>query len=188
MNVLRCYRLSSCFRGNINTLSAVVCNPVNQYTTISNNHGKPCTCPKQKNMPLFKCSPTTRQYENIQVRQKRWFVTNTIYTASPGYVKPYLDLIRFTRPIGTWLLYMPCTWSICMAAQSGCFPDVKMLAVFGVGAVVMRGAGCVINDMWDADFDKKVDRTFFRQFVNTVSTEIINTLFLISEYFHCFSL
>lgn len=75
-----------------------------------------------------------------------------------------------------------------MAAQSGCFPDVKMLAVFGVGAVVMRGAGCVINDMWDADFDKKVDRTFFRQFVNTVSTEIINTLFLISEYFHCFSL
>lgn len=93
---------------------------------------------------------------SLQSFSQRRFITNTIYSTSPRAVQPYLDLIRFTKPIGTWLLYLPCTWSICLAAESGCLPDVKMLAVFGVGAVVMRGAGCVINDMWDTDFDKKV--------------------------------
>lgn len=46
-----------------------------------------------------------------------------------------------------------------MAASPGHLPDFKMLALFGVGALVMRGAGCIINDMWDKDFDKKVKRT-----------------------------
>lgn len=58
--------------------------------------------------------------------------------------------------LGTMLLFWPCTWSIAMAADPGCFPDAKMLALFGAGAFIMRGAGCIINDMWDKDFDKKV--------------------------------
>lgn len=57
---------------------------------------------------------------------------------------------------GTWLLYLPCTWSIGLAADPGCLPDLHMLALFGAGAMLMRGAGCTINDMWDRDFDKKV--------------------------------
>uniref|UniRef100_A0ABK0LHG7 4-hydroxybenzoate polyprenyltransferase, mitochondrial n=2 Tax=Rattus norvegicus TaxID=10116 RepID=A0ABK0LHG7_RAT len=60
---------------------------------------------------------------------------------------------------GTWLLYLPCTWSIGLAADPGCFPDWYMLSLFGTGAILMRGAGCTINDMWDRDFDKKVERT-----------------------------
>lgn len=58
--------------------------------------------------------------------------------------------------VGTWLLYLPCTWSIGLAADPGCLPDLRMLALFGVGALLMRGAGCTINDMWDKDFDRKV--------------------------------
>ncbi|XP_037251937.1 4-hydroxybenzoate polyprenyltransferase, mitochondrial isoform X1 [Falco rusticolus] len=65
-------------------------------------------------------------------------------------------------PSGTWLLYLPCTWSIALAAGPGCLPDWHMLALFGVGAVLMRGAGCTINDMWDRDYDKKVARTASR--------------------------
>ncbi|KAK1345774.1 hypothetical protein QTO34_008238 [Cnephaeus nilssonii] len=72
---------------------------------------------------------------------------------------PYLRLMRLDKPIGTWLLYLPCTWSIGLAAEPGSFPDWYMLSLFGTGAVLMRGAGCTINDMWDRDYDKKVART-----------------------------
>ncbi|XP_016402394.1 4-hydroxybenzoate polyprenyltransferase, mitochondrial-like [Sinocyclocheilus rhinocerous] len=75
---------------------------------------------------------------------------------SPASVQPYLRLMRLDKPIGTWLLYLPCMWSIGLAADPGCLPDLRMLALFGVGALLMRGAGCTINDMWDKDFDKKV--------------------------------
>ena len=56
---------------------------------------------------------------------------------------------------GNWLLFVPCTWSISLAAPAGQLPDLQVLALFGLGAVLMRGAGCTINDMWDKDFDKK---------------------------------
>ncbi|RXM92343.1 4-hydroxybenzoate polyprenyltransferase, mitochondrial [Acipenser ruthenus] len=67
--------------------------------------------------------------------------------------------MRFDKPIGTWLLYLPCMWSIGLSAEPGCLPNLYMLTLFGTGAVLMRGAGCTINDMWDKDFDKKVSRT-----------------------------
>ena len=57
---------------------------------------------------------------------------------------------------GTWLLYLPCTWSISLAAMPGQLPSFYMLGLFGIGALLMRGAGCTINDMWDVDFDKRV--------------------------------
>lgn len=60
------------------------------------------------------------------------------------------------RPIGTWLLYWPGAWSIAMAANPGALPDLKYLATFAIGAVVMRGAGCTINDMWDVRYDRQV--------------------------------
>lgn len=64
----------------------------------------------------------------------------------------------FCLPSGTWLLYLPCTWSVGLAAEPGCLPDWHMLSLFGIGAVLMRGAGCTINDMWDRGYDKKVER------------------------------
>ncbi|ORX71305.1 4-hydroxybenzoate polyprenyl transferase [Linderina pennispora] len=83
----------------------------------------------------------------------------------PKSTRPYLFLTRIDKPIGTWLLYWPCAWGIGMAAYTTGMPPTEMaymLALFGTGAVVMRGAGCTINDMWDVKFDKMVERTRIR--------------------------
>ncbi|KAM5271772.1 4-hydroxybenzoate polyprenyltransferase, mitochondrial [Ctenodactylus gundi] len=82
-----------------------------------------------------------------------------VVNSAPRPLRPYLRLMRLDKPIGTWLLYLPCTWSIGLAAEPGCFPDWYLLSLFGTGAILMRGAGCTINDMWDRDYDKKVART-----------------------------
>ncbi|XP_058812266.1 4-hydroxybenzoate polyprenyltransferase, mitochondrial [Topomyia yanbarensis] len=79
---------------------------------------------------------------------------------------PYARLMRIDRPIGSWLLFWPCGWSIALSAQAGCWPDPLMLALFGTGAFIMRGAGCTINDMWDKDIDAKVARTKGRPLVS----------------------
>ncbi|CAM9901004.1 unnamed protein product, partial [Chrysoparadoxa australica] len=72
---------------------------------------------------------------------------------------PYGSLARVDKPIGTLLLMWPCWWSTALAAPMGELPDLKLLGLFGVGAFVMRSAGCTINDLLDQDFDKKVART-----------------------------
>lgn len=79
---------------------------------------------------------------------------------APPFARPYLKLMRLDRPIGTWLLLLPCWWSIALAAEG--WPDWGLMALFGVGAVVMRGAGCTINDILDRDFDAQVARTALR--------------------------
>ena len=87
---------------------------------------------------------------------------------APGPARPYLRLARLDRPIGTWLLLYPCWWGMALAlgAAGGSGVDawrVAWLAVlFAVGAVVMRGAGCVVNDILDRDFDARVARTSTR--------------------------
>ena len=74
----------------------------------------------------------------------------------PARIQPYLRLARLDRPIGSWLLFWPCAWSIGLAADPGALPSLLVLGKFGMGSVLMRGAGCTINDMWDKDFDKQV--------------------------------
>lgn len=96
---------------------------------------------------------TSRYYQS-----RRHLNTAGLVEACPPVIQSYLRLIRFDKPIGTWLLYLPCTWSIGLAASPGSLPDLKLLTLFGIGALVMRGAGCTINDMWDIDFDKKVSK------------------------------
>ncbi len=76
---------------------------------------------------------------------------------APESVKPYLRLARIDRPIGTWLLLLPCWWSIALASPS--WPDPWLLVLFAVGAIAMRGAGCTLNDIADRDYDKNVQRT-----------------------------
>ncbi|WRT65532.1 4-hydroxybenzoate polyprenyl transferase [Kwoniella shivajii] len=80
--------------------------------------------------------------------------------ASPA--KPYLALTRIDKPIGSLLLFWPCTWSITMASTVLHLPPsvpLFYISLFGLGALIMRGAGCTINDMWDANMDAKVERT-----------------------------
>jgi len=75
----------------------------------------------------------------------------------PAWV-PYVHLARLDRPIGGWLLFLPGLWSILLAgAPAG--RSVWLILLFLVGSFLMRGAGCVVNDMWDRDMDRKVART-----------------------------
>ena len=79
----------------------------------------------------------------------------------PPKARAYAVLARFDRPIGAWLLFLPGLWSIPLARVPA-QPTLWLLVLFGVGAVVMRGAGCVVNDMWDRDMDRLVSRTASR--------------------------
>jgi len=83
----------------------------------------------------------------------------------PARVRPYARLMRLDRPIGTWLLLWPCLWSVALATQTG-WPNIWFLLLFALGAIVMRGAGCVINDLYDRDIDGKVERTRLRPLVS----------------------
>ncbi|PHZ17265.1 4-hydroxybenzoate polyprenyl transferase [Rhizopus microsporus ATCC 52813] len=83
----------------------------------------------------------------------------------PAKLAPYAFLTRIDKPIGTWLLFWPCAWSISMAAYntgSSIMDAASMITLFGIGALTMRGAGCTINDLWDKDIDDKVERTKIR--------------------------
>jgi 4-hydroxybenzoate polyprenyltransferase len=86
---------------------------------------------------------------------------NWVDTFAPPWSRPYLRLARLDRPIGSWLLLMPCWWSAALAAaishNIGRLPLV--VALFFVGAFAMRGAGCTWNDITDRDLDAKVERT-----------------------------
>lgn len=71
---------------------------------------------------------------------------------------PYLLLARVDRPIGTWLLFLPGVWGILLARPAAA-EAALLVALFGVGSLVMRAAGCVVNDLWDRDIDRRVART-----------------------------
>jgi 4-hydroxybenzoate polyprenyltransferase len=88
-------------------------------------------------------------------------IGNWVDTRAPVWSRPYLRLARLDRPIGSWLLLLPCWWSAALA--SALARDVRHLPVililFFIGAFAMRGAGCTWNDITDRDLDAKVERT-----------------------------
>jgi 4-hydroxybenzoate polyprenyltransferase len=82
----------------------------------------------------------------------------------PARVQPYLRLMRLDRPIGTWLLYWPCVFGLLLGAAADerrflDWRDFYYVVLFGIGALVMRGAGCTFNDIIDRDIDAAVART-----------------------------
>ncbi|MGH6728800.1 MAG: 4-hydroxybenzoate octaprenyltransferase, partial [Sphingomicrobium sp.] len=79
--------------------------------------------------------------------------------ALPSAVRPFASLMRLDRPIGTWLLYWPCAWSVALAGVRG---EVALFAWLLLGAFVMRSAGCAYNDIVDRDLDRRVERTRLR--------------------------
>ena len=89
---------------------------------------------------------------------------NFVDRHTPAWTRPYLKLGRFDRPVGSWLLLFPCWWSQTLAElnQGASFPNVWYLALFLIGAFVMRGAGCTWNDIVDRNYDARVARTALR--------------------------
>ena len=77
----------------------------------------------------------------------------------PPRVRPFASLIRLDRPIGTWLLYWPCAWSVALAGVGGRW---DLFAWLALGAFAMRSAGCAYNDIVDRDLDRQVERTRLR--------------------------
>jgi len=86
---------------------------------------------------------------------------NWVDTLAPAWSRPYLRLARLDRPIGSWLLLLPCWWSAALAAIAArqAAPDLAHLVLFFIGAFAMRGAGCTWNDIVDRDLDASVERT-----------------------------
>ncbi len=102
----------------------------------------------------------------------------------PGFWRPYARLARLDRPIGTWLLLFPCWWSALLAVPEGKIwtgRTVGLLVLFAIGALVMRGAGCTINDIVDRRIDSKVARTATRPLASGALTLFQAIVFLVLE-------
>ena len=91
-------------------------------------------------------------------------VSSHWFDAVPGWLKPWLQLMRLDRPIGAWLLFWPCVFGLILGVIADerrltGLRDLYFLLLFAIGTVVMRGAGCAFNDIVDRDFDAQVART-----------------------------
>ena len=88
---------------------------------------------------------------------------NKSSTITTTTIKDYIELARLDKPIGIYLLAYPCLWSIVLASSdissSSSYETIKMSVLFSTGAILLRGAGCTINDIWDRKMDSKVERT-----------------------------
>ncbi|MBR0665896.1 4-hydroxybenzoate octaprenyltransferase [Roseomonas hellenica] len=96
----------------------------------------------------------------------------------PEAARPYALLMRLDRPIGVPLLFLPALWAFALAAPT-VTEGLRLTALFGIGAVLMRGAGCVVNDLWDRDIDKRVERTRGRPLASGAVTPRQALVFLI---------
>ncbi|MCL4171212.1 UNVERIFIED_CONTAM: hypothetical protein GTU68_065029, partial [Idotea baltica] len=104
-------------------------------------------------------------------------------TRLPPALRPYARLARWERPIGWWLLLWPCWWSAALAAiaAGNGWPNPWHLALFLIGAVAMRGAGCTYNDLVDVDIDAKVERTRSRPIPAGQVTKLQVKIFLLLQ-------
>ncbi|MCX7312251.1 MAG: 4-hydroxybenzoate octaprenyltransferase [Alphaproteobacteria bacterium] len=108
---------------------------------------------------------------------------NWVDTAAPGWARPYLRLTRLDRPIGWWLLLLPCWWSSALAAVAdrAWGPDPWHIVLLLIGAIVMRGAGCTWNDLVDRDIDAKVERTRSRPIPSGQVSAKAAAVFLVAQ-------
>lgn len=108
-------------------------------------------------------------------------VAQAAVDALPQQVQPYAKLMRLDKPVGTWLLFWPGAWSIALAEPLGSLPSLHLLALFGAGSLIMRGAGCTVNDMWDRSYDAKVTRTMERPLASGALTTRQAVYFLAAQ-------
>ena len=100
----------------------------------------------------------------------------------PAWAQPYGRLSRWDRPIGTWLLLFPCWWSVTLAAAPDWARLAGWMAIFAVGALAMRGAGCTWNDIVDRKIDAQVER-FLDKLQRLSGKEALHTAGVLSDHF-----
>src|SRR5476651_1520200 len=107
---------------------------------------------------------------------------NWVDGLAPPLARPYLRLARLDRPIGSWLLLMPCWWSVGLAGMRvEHFPSLWHIVLFFIGAFAMRGAGCTWNDLVDRNLDGLVERTRSRPIPSKQVTVAQATLFMLAQ-------
>ena len=108
---------------------------------------------------------------------------NWVDRFAPPAVRPYARLARWDRPIGWWLLLLPCWWSATLAAGAAgrSYPDILSMVLFLIGAIAMRGAGCTYNDIVDRDLDASVARTRHRPIPAGAVSVNAARLFLVAQ-------
>ena len=105
-----------------------------------------------------------------------------VWRFAPEGVRPFIQLARVDRPIGWWLLLLPCWWSSALASVAQATPpNVLHLALFMAGAIAMRGAGSTYNDLVDAEMDAQVERTRGRPLPSGRVTRRAAKIFLVAQ-------
>ena len=117
-----------------------------------------------------------KELQNLEYPLPDSVKNNWVNARAPKWFVPYLRLSRLDRPIGTWLLLLPCWWgcllAVCYDETGFRLFDLWILIGCALGAILMRGAGCTWNDIIDKDLDSKVERTRDRP----IPTKRINLL------------
>ena len=107
---------------------------------------------------------------------------NWVDGLAPAFARPYLRLARLDRPIGSWLLLMPCWWSVGLTGmRAEHFPRLWHIVLFFIGAFAMRGAGCTWNDLVDRNLDGLVERTRSRPIPSGQVTVAEATVFMLLQ-------
>ncbi|HEY1310867.1 MAG TPA: 4-hydroxybenzoate octaprenyltransferase [Pseudolabrys sp.] len=107
---------------------------------------------------------------------------NWVDGLAPAVTRPYLRLARLDRPIGSWLLLVPCWWSVGLAGmRTETFPSLWHIALFFIGAFAMRGAGCTWNDLVDRNLDGLVERTRSRPIPSGQVSVAQATAFMVAQ-------
>jgi 4-hydroxybenzoate polyprenyltransferase len=107
---------------------------------------------------------------------------NWVDGLAPAITRPYLRLARLDRPIGSWLLLLPCWWSVGLAGmRTETFPSLWHILLFFIGAFAMRGAGCTWNDLVDRNLDGLVERTRSRPIPSGQVTVAQATAFMVAQ-------
>jgi 4-hydroxybenzoate polyprenyl transferase len=113
------------------------------------------TCPLILRSSMIRIATTS-----ICIQQKStsaFSYPKNLFDIIPKPIQPYIRLSRIDKPIGSWLLFLPGAWSIAFAGIT--MNNFVLIGLFGIGTILMRGAGCTINDLWDKEFDRRVERT-----------------------------
>lgn len=101
--------------------------------------------------------PITSVYIKKSVNQNSFSRPRTIFDITPKSLHLYIRLSRLDKPTGSWVIFLPSAWSIAFAGTT--LTNLSLVGLFGLGTILMRGAGCTINDIWDKNYDCRVERT-----------------------------